>query len=233
MGKKTLAKDIADQLRDIILIQKRYLPNEKLPNERLLSEQMGVSRTSMRAAISELVASGVLVVRRGVGTFIADNPGISPDPFGFQLESDKKQLIKDWYKLRMILESEAMELVVENATDEEISRIEQLTIKENSLAQIDDVSFLKVDREFHIALALASHNMVMSPSFSLSGWSVTRTILPALRSSRASSIVLYLYFLSISFSSVFHSLCRYVPGSGRQNPYSFNMPIPVCPFSPI
>jgi DNA-binding FadR family transcriptional regulator len=161
MGKKTLAKDIADQLRDIILIQKKYLPNEKLPNERLLSEQMGVSRTSMRAAISELVASGVLVVRRGVGTFIADNPGISPDPFGFQLESDKKQLIKDWYKLRMILESEAMELVVENATDEEISRIEQLTIKENSLAQIDDVSFLKVDREFHIALALASHNMVM------------------------------------------------------------------------
>lgn len=73
-----MAKDIADQLRDIILIQKRYLPNEKLPNERLLSEQMGVSRTSMRAAISELVASGVLVVRRGVGTFIADNPGISP-----------------------------------------------------------------------------------------------------------------------------------------------------------
>ena len=42
----------------------------KLPAERQLAAQLGVSRNSLREALATLVSEGVLVSRRGGGTFV-------------------------------------------------------------------------------------------------------------------------------------------------------------------
>ncbi len=42
----------------------------KLPAERQLALQLGVSRNSLREALAKLVSEGVLVSRRGGGTFV-------------------------------------------------------------------------------------------------------------------------------------------------------------------
>ncbi len=46
-------------------------PGEALPSERNLAEALGVSRLTVRRAIDELVAGGVLVRRQGSGTYVA------------------------------------------------------------------------------------------------------------------------------------------------------------------
>lgn len=136
-----------------------------MPDERSLSKELGVSRTSLREAIKTLVASGVLVIRRGIGTFVSDTPGRQPDPFGFAFADDKKKLLADWYQVRLILESEAMEMVAQYATDEELQEIRELAVplqEDGSRSEEEQlIAFMKRDQAFHSALAQATHSTVM------------------------------------------------------------------------
>lgn len=158
---RSLSEKAASQLRSMILNEKIYKPNDKLPNERDLAEQMGVSRTSIREAIKLLVASGFLTVRRGVGTFVNDNPGVISDPFGFEGLKNKKKLLLDWYNVRMVLEGEAMKMVTKNATNKEIEDIVQLSNSGNKLILSNDPTFIRADQQFHTSLIMATHNEVM------------------------------------------------------------------------
>lgn len=163
MNKKNilLSKNIANQISAMIIDQKKYLPNDKLPNERMLAEELGVSRTSIREAIKLLVASGMLTVRRGVGTFVSENPGISVDPLGLSHLEDKKKLMLQWFEVRLILESESVRLVVERASDDEI---EEIIACEQKVAELIEKGkdYILADQHFHAAIAKATHNEVIS-----------------------------------------------------------------------
>ena len=47
-------------------------PGDPLPSEERLCEQYGVSRITMRRALDALIAQGLIVRRRGVGSFVAE-----------------------------------------------------------------------------------------------------------------------------------------------------------------
>lgn len=62
---------LAEQLKE--QIQAGQLePGEQIPSERELGEQAGISRMTVRQAIGYLVNQGVLVVKQGIGTFVAE-----------------------------------------------------------------------------------------------------------------------------------------------------------------
>lgn len=66
---KRLSDEIASRVR--ALIEEQNLEaGMKLPAERQLALQLGVSRNSLREALAKLVSEGVLVSRRGGGTFV-------------------------------------------------------------------------------------------------------------------------------------------------------------------
>jgi GntR family transcriptional regulator len=50
----------------------RFLPGEQIPTEPELAEMYGVSRITIRRAISELCQHGILVKRQGKGTFVQE-----------------------------------------------------------------------------------------------------------------------------------------------------------------
>ena len=67
-----LAESIRQAIQD-----GRLKAGEQLPSEPEFAEQLGVSRTTLRDAVRMLVSEGTLERRRGVGTFVANNPLIN------------------------------------------------------------------------------------------------------------------------------------------------------------
>ena len=68
---------IQEYIAELILSGK-LAPDSKIPSERDFSEDLGVSRMTVRKAITELVSEGLLERRHGSGTYVA-RPG-SPTP---------------------------------------------------------------------------------------------------------------------------------------------------------
>jgi GntR family transcriptional regulator len=65
------------QVKEVLVRQIRsgqYQPQEPLPAERLLMEQFGVSRITVRRALSDLEAAGVVSRKVGRGTYVAAEP---------------------------------------------------------------------------------------------------------------------------------------------------------------
>ncbi|MEH7305487.1 GntR family transcriptional regulator [Neobacillus drentensis] len=60
------------QVRDMIyeLVKNEFEPMQKIPSEQKLSEQLGVSRNTVREAIRTLEQEGILLSRHGVGNFV-------------------------------------------------------------------------------------------------------------------------------------------------------------------
>jgi GntR family transcriptional regulator len=69
----TLPEKVAEQLRGMVL-RGELAPSAQLPTEPELSRALNVSRATLRAALDSLAREGVVVRRRGVGTFVAAEP---------------------------------------------------------------------------------------------------------------------------------------------------------------
>lgn len=155
-----ISKNIADQINDMIFLQKKYKPNDKLPNEHKLAEELGVSRTTIREAVKTLVANGVLTIERGRGTFVTAQPGAQSDPFGMSYLEDKKKLVHNWFEMRLVLEPANVRMVVERASDEEIKEILECE-KDAATLILAGKPYSTADQKFHAAIAKATHNSVI------------------------------------------------------------------------
>ena len=159
MKNKMLSQSIADTLLSMITIEKRFSAGDKLPNENELSEELNISRTTLREAIRILVAYNVLEIQRGKGTFVTQVAFEQQSNLG-QL-SDIKVNVKDLYEMRLIFEPEAAYLAAVRGTDAEIKRILDFGEKiEQEIKSGRD----RTDNEhsFHKAIAQATHNEFMN-----------------------------------------------------------------------
>lgn len=160
MEKQSLSQQTARRLYSLIAAEKKLSPEEKLPNELELSQEMGVSRATLREAIRELVTQGVLEVRRGRGTFVSRRVEEIND-FGFSALDRVRGQLRDLFELRAVFEPEMAALACRRATPEELADI--LTQGERVAAAIragDDRT--GADRDFHAAIVRATHNEFMT-----------------------------------------------------------------------
>ncbi|MDD2587700.1 MAG: GntR family transcriptional regulator [Atopobiaceae bacterium] len=74
VGTVSKKQPLYDQLVDILRdkIDNELRPNDLLPSERELSQQYGLSRTTVRLALQELENLGLIYRKHGKGTFVAD-----------------------------------------------------------------------------------------------------------------------------------------------------------------
>src|ERR1041384_4852469 len=70
-GKRTVTKQTETRSQVLDLIEQLGV-GEAIPSERQLSTDLGVSRLTVRAALDDLVREGLLVRRRGSGTFVRE-----------------------------------------------------------------------------------------------------------------------------------------------------------------
>lgn len=155
-----LSKKTAERLYEMIAKQVEYGAGSKLPNEHVLSEQLGVSRTTLREAISFLAAQGVLEIRRGLGTFVrADLPDHGLDLTNLQGVYAKERA-GDLYEMRLIFEPAAVSLACQRASDEELDAIRIKAERVETMARSGG-DWATADQEFHLAIIKACHNEYM------------------------------------------------------------------------
>jgi len=103
---------IPRQLRALLLdriASGEYPPGQRLASERSLSKQYGVSRTSVREAITQLLAEGTLT-RSGRGTFVAgraEKPAAASRQIGFWINSAIFGFVQPGYNRILIAAGEA------------------------------------------------------------------------------------------------------------------------------
>ena len=115
MKNKMLSQSVADSILSMITIEKRFSVGDKLPNEIELSEELNVSRTTLREAIRILVAYNILEIKRGKGTYVTEK--VLEQPQDLEQLSTVKVNAKDLYEMRLIFEPEAAYLAAVRGTD--------------------------------------------------------------------------------------------------------------------
>ncbi len=152
---------IAEQILERIK-SGEYPSGSKLPAERIIAEQMGVSRHSVREAISALQIAGILESRPGDGTYISEHLAI--DKLSLQVkhlleESDSPYEI---LQARKALEIGVGRLVVEEATDEDIQVIVAVWQVRSEHGRKKNIeAYVKLGKKLHEAIAKATKNSII------------------------------------------------------------------------
>lgn len=102
-------------------------PGDQLPSERDLIEQLGVSRNVLREAFHVLEQRGIILSRQGKGRFLRALPQYQQEQnkSGQMSKCLERCSLREAYEVRQVLEGKAMELIVRNATDEDLVEIEE------------------------------------------------------------------------------------------------------------
>nr|WP_034897029.1 GntR family transcriptional regulator [Glaciecola pallidula] len=174
--------DVITERLESMILDGTLIAGEKLLPERLLAEKFQVSRPSLREAIQNLQAKGLVERKQGGGTFIRQNLSAKmTDPLS-ALVASRPETQFDLLEFRHALEGMAAYYAALRGQPEDYralnnalnslpslhksqAQAESAAVKQNSGAQ----SQVKTDTEqeaealveFYLTMAKASHNMVL------------------------------------------------------------------------
>ena len=158
----TITDAIIDKLESMI-VEGVFKPGDALPPERVLAKDFGVSRASLRQALSALDVRGLIQSRQGGGNYVCD---VARNSFSEPLESllerhsDLKYQI---IEMRLILESAAAFFAAERATAADRANIKaRFEALQSIVTEHHPAKEAVADLDLHMAIADASHNSALS-----------------------------------------------------------------------
>ncbi len=156
-----LSQSVIRQI-ELLILRGILRPGERLPSERELSERLGVSRPSLRDAVSELQARGLLKSRANSGIYVADVLGSAFSPALQRLFSTHSEAVFDYISFRRDMEGLAAERAVRVASDTDLQVVNSIFEKmQQAHNKRDPSDEARLDADFHLAIIEASHNVVM------------------------------------------------------------------------
>ena len=156
LRKGALPDQVAHQIIDLIAARRLEAGN-RLPPLDELTGYLDVSRTAVREAIKLLDAWGIVSVKHGVGTFVAQPSGHALSvPFKVHVERGGES-IRDLLQVREVLEPGIAAIAANHARPEHIAEMEAALHKMDQ-ALTDPDQFNAADLAFHVALAKATEN---------------------------------------------------------------------------
>lgn len=166
----SLPEQVAEQISQLI-IERHLASGDKLPNEFELAGQLHVGRGTIREAVKLLVSRNVLVIRRGLGTYIASKPGQINDPLGFAYYPDQLKLTMDLLEVRAHLEPWVASAAAQRASEENMRELREkcLLVEQDILSGRDH---LPHDVEFHVCIAQCTQNLVVPNLIPIISYSV-------------------------------------------------------------
>lgn len=164
LNRESIPSLIIERITELI-ISKKLKPGDQLPTELELAQQLGVGRNSLREAIKILSYLGVVEIRRGIGTFIAESMSTSVmNPLIMALIIEQKTS-KEIIELRLLIDTAAAEIVIQKASDGDINRIEDVNNqlrKEAGKKPVNSRKLKDLDIRFHETLLELTNNNLLS-----------------------------------------------------------------------
>lgn len=133
----------------------------KLPSEAELAQMTGVSRPTVREALSALAAVGLIEARPGIGNFVKKPMESMAFEALFLLESEASCL--EIMEARTVLEPPVAELAAKQRTQEDVGLLFSICEELQSLAHPEHFEeYFTADKRFHLALVQATGNSLLA-----------------------------------------------------------------------
>ncbi len=157
----TLSSQIVAQIRDAVSAGE-LKPGDFVGSEKSIAEHAGVSRMAARDALRTLTALGIVEIKVGAGGGVriaSGNPQLLAEALAIQFDLTGVSAAEILDAQRAI-EGLTAELAALNATKEDNAILRELLLRASQCTN-DASAFTQLGREFHLAIAHASHNRVL------------------------------------------------------------------------
>ncbi|MBS4206028.1 FadR/GntR family transcriptional regulator [Lederbergia citrea] len=157
---KKLYEEVAEAIHESIR-SGQLKPGDRLDSVEQLAENFQVGRSAIREALSALRAMGLVEMKQGEGTYIKE---FSSDQIAFPLSTAilmNKTDVANLLEVRKIIETGTVASASKNRTDENLKAMEA-ALEEMKTANGNKELGEKADLEFHLAIAEASQNQLLS-----------------------------------------------------------------------
>jgi DNA-binding FadR family transcriptional regulator len=159
--------DAAAQLRDTILDKlhtRAWRAGHRIPTERALSEEFGLSRSTVRRVLLDFKRKRLITQTVGSGTYVADQvqqalSELTPAPAAASVSP------AELMSARLVLEPALIEMVIGNATAADFVRMDECNQHAEAATTLEE--FEKWDAALHEAIAEAAHNGFITGVFRL------------------------------------------------------------------
>ena len=154
-----LYEEVVERLRELIDVQ-GLRPGDRLMSERELAERLGVSRTSVRQALTALEVTGLVDIRHGGGVFLARAPHDVLPSLATELASTYEQL-PAVIEVREAIETQTARLAARRRTGEDLSAMREAL--ETMAAAVESAGDpATADADFHTAIVRAARNHLLA-----------------------------------------------------------------------
>ena len=135
---------------------------EKIPSEHELTALLGVSRSSIRQAVSHFAGIGVLESVHGKGTYLVDDE-VEEQSNKNKITAEDCRNVEKVLEFRRIIESEACFLAARNSTPKLVEKLKKY-LETMVRSREDTEKFVSADIGFHQAICHASGNPLLEKS---------------------------------------------------------------------
>jgi len=145
-----------------MIVAGRYQRGQKLPPQDKLAKQFGVSRNTLREAVNQLSAMGLLSSRQGVGTVVEPpSPGGYLSRLSGQLLLDPLS-VREFIEARICIERNAVRLAVARAGPQDVECLRGILAEQGRAFDRGDIAeFTRQDASFHLELTRICGNRVL------------------------------------------------------------------------
>lgn len=145
------------------IVSQEYGLDERLPAERQLAQDLGVARNTVREALDQLEARGLIRRRAGSGSFVTYDPtgaSVAVAPVAAETGPLHLQVV------RGILEPEMIRLAIISMPPRQIEAL-GLILSQMEAVQTDASAFVRLEEEFHQQIAAATANPLLIACYNL------------------------------------------------------------------
>lgn len=159
--------DAAAHLRETIFEKLRsriWRAGHRIPTERALSEQFGLSRSTVRRVLLDFKRKRLITQTVGSGTYVAEQVHAALaelTPAGGALVVSPAELMS----ARLVLEPALIDMVIGNATAADFARMDECNHHAEASTTLEE--FENWDAALHESIANAAHNGFISGLFKL------------------------------------------------------------------